>query len=192
MVELTGAHFFKTREGRKVLLKFQKDSITLAKEELKYTEVTPKQKEKLEFQHKLNIAKASGLYTTQELLEYEIQLVKESEKLLSPAEKYLATLKLQGQVIEANVKEVAQFSQALEKTWATAFADVLKGEEDIKGFFDRIGEYWRNTFIETFAEAGIGKLFEVTGIGDIFGGMMVGAEDMFKSPAEKIKGAGET
>lgn len=82
-------------------------------------------------------------------------------------------------------KEIDVFSDKLEKSFSTAFANLLKGEDTVNQFFNNIVDSWRSIVLENISGTLTEQLFGFTGMGEQFGGMMVGIQSMFKSPAKR-------
>ena len=102
----------------------------------------------------------------------------------------IETLEFQKYIVEP-LKEAMKFAEGLQDTFSEAFADIFKGEATFKDFIDRITEYWRDTIADTFAKGLSEQLFQVTGLGGIFGDMMFNIAHVFEGPAGKIKSAGD-
>lgn len=132
--------------------------------------LTEKEKETLRINQTLAFAKAAGVLSTQELLQLEIDLVQASENYLTPHEKVLKVLELQGQQIEENIKEISGFSEELRGTFKDVFKDMFMGE----GFdFKKLAEGYKEIMADQMAEVMSQVFVTDTGLGEAFGGMMV-------------------
>lgn len=65
--------------------------------------------------------------------------------------------------------EVAGVANEFKQAFSDALADVIKGEADAKDFFKRIRDYIVDTFSSALAEGITTQIFQMTGIGNIFG-----------------------
>jgi hypothetical protein len=92
-------------------------------------------------------------------------------------------------ILDLEIKKQVQFSEGFKKSIEEGMASLLKRESTFKDFFKRIGEYYQEAVFEQAAKGMTAKLFEVTGIGEIFGGNMVAIEKMFGGASGQVKAA---
>ena len=167
-------------ESMKEQLGVERDRLEL--EKLR-TDNLKKEKEDIDF-----IAKKMALMGSneEEIVKFRLQrlqvLVEEGYIL----EDSLDILKAQHAVELAMIKRVQEFGNEFKKSVQGGFAEFIKGEKTISEMFDDISEKMMNMQIEAFSKAAIDKLFDFTGLGEVFGGYLKDIEDMFKSEGEKV------
>jgi len=148
-------------------------------------DITDKERERLEISTSLQMLSDTGLYTQRELLELQIEMVKNSENVYTAAEKRIELLKLEKKLVVQINKEVFEYSKILQDSVQGSLKDLLKGEATGGDFLSNITDTFQDTQAEALSKGLTKKFFQSTGFGEMFGQSMSDLEHIFDSAPEK-------
>ncbi len=153
-----------------------------------FGEINAKQREELDIANNLNIAKASGLLNAEQLIQYEIQLIDASTAAYEGKKKEIILEKLQNELVTTRIKQIAEYSDKLKTTFQEGFSDILMGESNFEDFFTELSTTMRRGFSDALSENLTEKLFDITGIGEIFGGLASKLKSGYDYHARLLRG----
>jgi len=91
--------------------------------------------------------------------------------------------------LQVYYQEIVKYSEQLRATFRDTLASILKGEADISDLFTRLGEKIRTMFAESIAEGITNTIWRMTGIGQIFGNMVFGFQNIGQGIVEASRTA---
>jgi len=154
--------------------------------EKKYGAITDKQQEELAIANQLELLNASGLYTKEQLLQYEIQLKENALIAYKDKEGEIELEKLHNKLLVERLSIIADYSAQAKDAVSSVFTDILRGNTDISSFFDEISSKFRESMAENFGDI-FGNLATATsGLGEGWGEGFANIQSIFADIGTKI------
>lgn len=123
----------------------------------------------------------SGVSTREEEIGIEMELVKQSNLLLSADGKRLKILELQKELIIVQLEKATRLAETLKASFEKGLSAFFRDEGNISDIFKSMSETWRKSMAESLAEGVTKQVFDVTKMGSLFAKFGI----MFETGAEK-------
>lgn len=154
-------------------------------QEKTYGAIADKQREELDIANQLAVLEASGLFTKEQMLNYEIQMKENALIAYKDKEGQIELEQLHNKLLIERISLIAKYSDQVSDAFSDSFTDILKGE-DISTFFDKIGENMRESMAENFGTL-LGELTaKLGGMGQGYGEGMYAIQSMFADAGTKV------
>lgn len=150
-----------------------------------YGDLTTQEREELDIANQLAVLEASGLFTKEQMLNYEIQMKENALVAYKDKEGQIELEQLHNKLLIERISLIAKYSDQVSDAFSDSFTDILKGE-DISTFFDKIGENMRESMAENFGTL-LGELTaKLGGMGQGYGEGMYAIQSMFADAGTKV------
>ena len=164
----------------KTLLQAQEDKIK------KYGDLTKLEQEELDIANQLAVLEASGLFTKEQMLNYEIQLKTNASVAYKDKQGYIELEQLHNKLLVERLNIISNYSDQVKDAFSGAFTDILKGE-DITSFIDKFGANMRDSMASNFGNL-LGSLAsKFVGMGEGYGEGMYSVQSMFADTEQQMK-----